>query len=106
MIAKSSNEALAYLALADCEGFLSVRYGRFMPDHEWDFGEPNSVFALLRRQLSKDVGVFFGKQDDGYVVGILNPTDPLDLLGCEVFDELDELHGEWQIDMDHELVKP
>lgn len=105
MIAKSANEAIGYLAAADCNDFAFVSAGRFTPEHEWDFGEPCSVFAPLIRQYSNQVvGKYLGKQDDGYVVAIVNPNDPLDLLGCEVYDNLDELHGEWQLDMNHELV--
>jgi hypothetical protein len=105
VIAKDANEALDYLAAADCNDFAFVSAGRFTPDHEWDFGEVHSVFAPLVRQYSKDVGKFLGKQDDGYIVAILNPDNALDLLGCEVYDNIDELHGEWQLDMNHELVK-
>lgn len=67
-----------------------------------DFGDPQTVGLHLKRQgysIEHDhpepFGRYLGQHSDGYVVAVSNVFD---FVGAEVYNTLDELKQEWQLD--------
>lgn len=75
-----------------------------VPTGEFDFGDPETVGLHLKRagksfsQLgTNDFGMFLGHIEGHFVVGIKHLTKS-ELKAGELFDTIEELKKEWQLD--------
>lgn len=82
----------------------AILNGRRSPAGAFDYGDEATVLLHLKRvgscisELKEDnYGVYLGKHNDGYVVGIKSLFGD-GLTGCEVFETEDEMKVSWQLD--------
>ena len=74
--------------------------------NEWDYGPDDTRLYNMRRiyavfckcNPNDSYGVYLGKHNDKYVIGIHNLGDTYDFNSCEIYDSLDECKDEWMID--------
>ena len=80
---------------------------RRIPKDSFDFGDEETVHASLKRvsyninsqeDMNDSFGVFCGKYCGKYVVGIMGMRSKYDFHSCEVFNSLEDMKREWQLD--------
>lgn len=76
------------------------------PIHEWDFGDNETVHASLKRldasflkcNPDDSYGVYLGKIDGQYAVGVHRLGDKYNFTKVELFESTDEMYAEWMLD--------
>jgi hypothetical protein len=82
---------------------------RRIPSDCFDYGDDETVHANLKRvdfDINNDgwsrdndcFGVFCGKLRGKYVVGVMGLREKYNFHSCEMFNTLDEMKREWQLD--------
>ena len=76
-----------------------------LPNGPFDFGDEQTVGLHMKRvgknilELGEfDFGLYLGEVDGQWVVGIKDMMTTLPLVGAELFESLEDLKQEWQLD--------
>lgn len=84
---------------------LRIRFPKKKRTNPGDFGDDDDVKMIHLKRVGKDInsanflkdyGVYLGQHGSQFVVGIKGNDSGL--ASCEMFDSLEELKTEWQID--------
>lgn len=99
---KTSAE-VAFEALYNC----SLNVVHRTPNHIFDYGDDGTIYSSLKRvsynincqeDMNNAFGIFCGKYCGKYVVGIMGMRSKYDFHSCEVFNSLEDMKREWQLD--------
>jgi hypothetical protein len=99
------NSKAAYEALINAPMFPMFGEAR-IPKSSKDYGDDKTVGLCLKRKNvnvfkgdpDNNFGIFLGKQEDKFIVGISKLGSKFDFTGCETFDDFNEMVSEWVLD--------